>query len=152
MAAVSAAGRPSSISTQVQNAWKYSDFFLQNFFSFFFLFYILFDTFLPRLHCAHWSKMSRNIKKKISKIFPFFYHFFFILSMVCLLPPLQILHNLLADRPAPRGAAGGAGGDPPAKAKRLLLRYCKKKVTCMTANWGFLEVPWGLTGDILGNT
>ena len=22
----------------------------------------------------------------------------------------------------------------------------------MTANWGFLEVPWGLTGDILGNT
>ena len=45
------------------------------------------------------------------------------------LPPL-ILHNLLADRLAPRGAAGGAvGGDPPAKAKIQLLKYFLKKVT-----------------------
>ena len=41
--------------------------------------------------------------------------------------PLQIMHNLLADRPAPRGGAVGCrGGDPPAKAKRLLLKYLKK--------------------------
>ena len=45
--------------------------------------------------------------------------------MVCLLPPLQILHNLLADRPAPRGA------------KRQLLRYFKKGNYCLVAtNWG----------------
>ena len=44
------------------------------------------------------------------------------------LPPL-ILHNLLADRPAPRGAGGGAGGGPPAKAKLLLLKYLLKKAT-----------------------
>ena len=37
--------------------------------------------------------------------------------------------NLLANRPAPRGAAGGAGGDPPAKAKILLLKYLKKEAT-----------------------
>ena len=35
----------------------------------------------------------------------------------CFILPLQILHNLLADRPAPRGAAGGAGGGPPCKSK-----------------------------------
>jgi hypothetical protein len=37
--------------------------------------------------------------------------------------------NLLAVRPAPRGAAGGAGGGPPFIRKRRLLKYCKKKAT-----------------------
>ena len=50
--------------------------------------------------------------------------------------PLQIMHNLLADRPAPRGAAGGAGGDPPAKAKRRLLKYLKKgNYNLVATNW-----------------
>ena len=47
--------------------------------------------------------------------------------------------NLLADRPAPRGVAGGAGGDPPAKAKRRLLRYFKK------ANYYLVATNWGGT-------
>ena len=37
--------------------------------------------------------------------------------------------NHLAVRPAPRGAAGGAGGGPPCIKLRLLLKYCIKKVT-----------------------
>jgi hypothetical protein len=37
--------------------------------------------------------------------------------------------NHLAVRPAPRGAAGGAGGGPPCIKLRLLLKYCKKKAT-----------------------
>ena len=42
------------------------------------------------------------------------------------LPPL-ILHNLMADRPAPRGAAGGAGGGPPCNSKNTTFRIFKKK-------------------------
>ena len=54
--------------------------------------------------------------KKFPKIL-FFSFFFFNTELVfAKLPPL-ILHNLLADRPAPRGAAGGAGGGPPCKSK-----------------------------------
>ena len=44
-----------------------------------------------------------------------------------LVPPLQILHNLLADRPAPRGAAGGAGGGPPCKSKKTTFKIFKKR-------------------------
>ena len=45
----------------------------------------------------------------------------------CFILPLQILHNLLADRPAPRGAAGGAGGGPPCKSKKTTLKIIFKK-------------------------
>ena len=38
-----------------------------------------------------------------------------------------ILHNLLADRPAPRGAAGGAGGGPPCKSKKTTFKIFKKR-------------------------
>ena len=38
-----------------------------------------------------------------------------------------ILHNLLADRPAPRGAAGGAGGGPPCKSKNTTFEIFFKK-------------------------
>ena len=70
----------------------------------------------------------------------------------CFILPLQIsLISWPIGRP-PAERRGVQGGAPPAKAKRLLLRYCKKRLPRMTANWGFLEVPWGLTGDILGNT
>ena len=56
--------------------------------------------------------------------------------------------NHLAVRPAPRGAAVGAGGGPPCIKLRLLLKYCKKKGNyCLAAaNWGFLE---GILGGIL---
>ena len=37
--------------------------------------------------------------------------------------------NLLADRPAPRGAAGGAGGGPPCKRKNTTFKIFKKKAT-----------------------
>ena len=45
----------------------------------------------------------------------------------CFILSLQILHNLLADRPAPRGAAGGAGGGPPCKSKNTTFKIIKKK-------------------------
>ena len=35
--------------------------------------------------------------------------------------------NLLADRPAPRGAAGGAGGGPPCKSKKTTFKIFLKK-------------------------
>ena len=41
---------------------------------------------------------------------------------------LQILDNLLADRPDPRGAAGGAGGGPPCKSKKTTFKIFKKKM------------------------
>ena len=37
--------------------------------------------------------------------------------------------NLLADRPAPRGAAGGAGGGPPCKRKITTFKIFEKKAT-----------------------
>ena len=49
--------------------------------------------------------------------------------MFCFILSLEILDNLLADRPDPRGAAGGAGGDPPAIARIRLLKYLKIKAT-----------------------
>ena len=80
---------------------------------------------------THWSEMLanfhkyffknfQNLKKKEFSDFLFFEMFCFILSQ-------HILDNLLADRPAPRGAAGGAGGDPPAIARIRLLKYLKKR-------------------------
>ena len=54
---------------------------------------------------------------------------FFSELVLAKLPPL-ILHNLLADRPAPRGAAGGAGGGPPCKRKNTTFKISfKKKAT-----------------------
>ena len=50
--------------------------------------------------------------QKISKNFNFFLKFFNTELVFAKLAPL-ILHNFLADRPAPRGAAGGAGGGTP---------------------------------------
>ena len=47
----------------------------------------------------------------------------------CFILPLQImLISWPIGRP-PAERRGVQGGDPPAKAKRLLLKYCKKKVT-----------------------
>ena len=44
--------------------------------------------------------------------------------------PLQIMHNLLADRPAPREAAGGAGGEgPPCKSQKTTFKIFLKKAT-----------------------
>ena len=93
---------------------------------FFFFIFCLIPSFPDLVHCAHWSNMSRNILIFFFNFFPFLL-FFFILSMVCLLPPLQILHNLLADRPAPRGAAGMQGGGPPCKSKKTTFKFFKKK-------------------------
>ena len=45
----------------------------------------------------------------------------------CFIPPLQILHNLLADRPSLRGAAGGAGGGPPCNSKNTTFKIFKKR-------------------------
>ena len=66
---------------------------------------------------------------KISKNFKIFQFFFFNTELVfAKLSPLT-LHNLLADRPAPRGAAGGAGGGPPCKRKNTTFKIFKKKAT-----------------------
>ena len=56
------------------------------------------------------------VAEKFQKISNFFFRIFQYWSGFCKTAPL-ILHNLLADRPAPRGAAGGAGGGPPCKSK-----------------------------------
>ena len=53
--------------------------------------------------------------------------------------PLQIMHNLLADRPAPRGAAGGAGGGPPCKSKKTTFKIFKKKATTTLYMWRLLR-------------
>ena len=45
-----------------------------------------------------------------------------------------ILHNLLADRPAPRGAAGGAGGGPPCKSKKTTFKIFKKRKLLLGGN------------------
>ena len=45
----------------------------------------------------------------------------------CFIPPIQVLHNLLADRPDPAERRGVQGGDLPAKAKIRLLKYFFKK-------------------------
>ena len=37
------------------------------------------------------------------------------------------LANLLAERPAPHGVAGGAGGGPPCKSKNTTFKIFKKK-------------------------
>ena len=66
---------------------------------------------------------SKNFKKFQKKIF-----FFNTELVFAKLPPLT-LHNLLADRPAPRGAAGGAGGGPPRKSKNTTFKIFKKKAT-----------------------
>ena len=58
----------------------------------------------------------------VIKNFQKFSDFFFNTELAfAKLPPL-ILHNLLADRPAPRGAAGGAGGGPPCKSKKTTFK------------------------------
>ena len=55
----------------------------------------------------------------------FFFKFFNTELVFAKLPPL-ILHNFLADRPAPRGAAGGAGGGPPCKRINTTFKIFKK--------------------------
>ena len=100
-----------------------------NFFSIFFL--LLFDNFSVLL-CRWWhgSGAASVAEKfqKISKISNFFFQIFQYRVGFCITAPL-ILHNLLADRPAPRGAAGGAGGGPPCKSKNTTFKIFKKKAT-----------------------
>ena len=48
--------------------------------------------------------------------------------------------NLLADRPAPRGAAGGAGGGPPCKSKNTTFKIFKKKATTTSHNVTTFEI------------
>ena len=87
------------------------------------LFFIFFLFINARAYWGHVTgalKISKNFKKfqKISKNFKCFQIFFFNTELVfAKLPPLT-LHNLLADRPAPRGAAGGAGGGTPLHKER----------------------------------
>ena len=72
----------------------------------------------------------------------------------CFILPLQIsLISWPIGRP-PAERRGVQGGDPPAKAKRLLLRYCKKKVTSYDCKlgfpWGSLGINWRYLGEYVG--
>ena len=100
-----------------------------NFLSIFFQFFFGFDNFaLSQLRvqvaCGGGSSKIQK-KKKNSK---YFFRFFKTELVLAKLLPL-ILHNLLADRPAPHGAAGGAGGRPPCKRKKMTFEILKKTKT-----------------------
>ena len=60
---------------------------------------------------AYWGRVTGGLK--ISKNFKIFQFSFFNTELVFAKMAPLTLHNLLADRPAPRGAAGGAGGGTP---------------------------------------
>jgi hypothetical protein len=53
---------------------------------------------------------------------PLTYHKPLHFDRFCSILPLQIFANHLAGRPAPRGAAGGAGGGPPCKKTKTTFK------------------------------